>query len=69
MGKRVGVLDADIYGHSIPHILGIHQKPVAAARALAEGAPSRPHALRDSAQTRFPERIARELPPLRTPSC
>jgi ATP-binding protein involved in chromosome partitioning len=23
------VLDADIYGHSIPHILGIHQKPVA----------------------------------------
>jgi ATP-binding protein involved in chromosome partitioning len=29
MGKRVGVLDADIYGHSIPHILGIRQKPVA----------------------------------------
>ena len=29
MGKRTGVLDADIYGHSIPHILGIHQKPVA----------------------------------------
>src|SRR5882762_9732474 len=29
MGKRVGILDADIYGHSIPHILGIHQKPVA----------------------------------------
>jgi ATP-binding protein involved in chromosome partitioning len=28
-GKRVGILDADIYGHSIPHILGIHQKPVA----------------------------------------
>jgi ATP-binding protein involved in chromosome partitioning len=26
---RVGILDADIYGHSIPHILGIHQKPVA----------------------------------------
>jgi ATP-binding protein involved in chromosome partitioning len=23
------VLDADIYGHSIPHILGIHQKPIA----------------------------------------
>ena len=23
------MLDADIYGHSIPHILGIHQKPVA----------------------------------------
>jgi ATP-binding protein involved in chromosome partitioning len=29
MGKRVGILDGDIYGHSIPHILGIHQKPVA----------------------------------------
>src|SRR3954453_22740249 len=29
MGKPVGILDADIYGHSIPHILGIHQKPAA----------------------------------------
>jgi ATP-binding protein involved in chromosome partitioning len=29
LGHRVGVLDADIYGHSIPHILGIDQKPVA----------------------------------------
>src|SRR3954465_15281909 len=28
MGKRTGILDPDIYGHSIPHILGIHQKPV-----------------------------------------
>jgi ATP-binding protein involved in chromosome partitioning len=28
-GHRVGVLDADIYGHSIPHILGIRQRPVA----------------------------------------
>jgi len=27
-GSQVGVLDADVYGHSIPHILGIHQKPV-----------------------------------------
>jgi ATP-binding protein involved in chromosome partitioning len=27
-GQEVGVLDADIYGHSIPHMLGIHQKPV-----------------------------------------
>jgi ATP-binding protein involved in chromosome partitioning len=27
-GKQVGVLDADIYGHSIPHVLGIRQKPV-----------------------------------------
>jgi ATP-binding protein involved in chromosome partitioning len=29
LGRRTGVLDADIYGHSIPHVLGIHQKPVA----------------------------------------
>jgi ATP-binding protein involved in chromosome partitioning len=29
MGRRTGIVDADIYGHSIPHILGIHQKPVA----------------------------------------
>jgi ATP-binding protein involved in chromosome partitioning len=28
LGRRVGVLDADIYGHSVPHMLGIHQKPV-----------------------------------------
>ena len=28
-GHEVGVLDADVYGHSIPHVLGIHQKPVA----------------------------------------
>src|SRR5436190_1691528 len=29
LGRRTGILDADVYGHSIPHILGIHQKPVA----------------------------------------
>ncbi len=28
LGHEVGVLDADIYGHSIPHMLGIHRKPV-----------------------------------------
>jgi len=27
-GERVGVVDADIYGHSIPHMLGVHQRPV-----------------------------------------
>jgi ATP-binding protein involved in chromosome partitioning len=29
LGRRTGILDADVYGHSIPHILGIHQRPVA----------------------------------------
>jgi ATP-binding protein involved in chromosome partitioning len=29
LGERVGVLDGDVYGHSIPHMLGIHQKPIA----------------------------------------
>ena len=28
LGHRVGVLDADVYGHSIPHMLGITQRPV-----------------------------------------
>jgi ATP-binding protein involved in chromosome partitioning len=27
-GQRVGILDADVYGHSIPHLLGIDQRPV-----------------------------------------
>ncbi|MBC7459926.1 MAG: Mrp/NBP35 family ATP-binding protein, partial [Thermoleophilia bacterium] len=27
-GHEVGVLDADVYGYSIPTMLGIHQKPV-----------------------------------------
>ena len=28
LGHRTGVLDADVYGHSIPHMLGINQRPV-----------------------------------------
>src|SRR4029077_5782618 len=27
-GRRLGVLDADIYGHSVPHLLGVSQRPV-----------------------------------------
>src|SRR5205809_4893527 len=33
-GQRTGILDADVYGHSIPHLLGIHQKPVAVDRMI-----------------------------------
>ncbi len=28
LGQRTGILDADVYGHSIPHMLGVHQRPV-----------------------------------------
>ena len=28
LGQDVGLIDADIYGHSIPHLLGIRQRPV-----------------------------------------
>jgi ATP-binding protein involved in chromosome partitioning len=34
LGKSVGVLDADVYGHSIPHVLGIRQKPVLVDRMI-----------------------------------
>jgi ATP-binding protein involved in chromosome partitioning len=33
-GQEVGVLDADVYGHSIPHLLGISQKPVLVDRMI-----------------------------------
>jgi ATP-binding protein involved in chromosome partitioning len=33
-GRKVGVLDADIYGHSIPHMLGLRQKPVLVDRLM-----------------------------------
>jgi ATP-binding protein involved in chromosome partitioning len=28
LGQQVGVIDADIYGHSIPHMLGVRQRPI-----------------------------------------
>jgi ATP-binding protein involved in chromosome partitioning len=34
LGRRTGVLDADVYGHSIPHMLGVHQRPVVVDRMI-----------------------------------
>jgi ATP-binding protein involved in chromosome partitioning len=34
MGHRTGVLDADVYGHSIPHMLGVQQRPVVVDRMI-----------------------------------
>jgi ATP-binding protein involved in chromosome partitioning len=33
-GDRVGILDADVYGHSIPHMLGIRQRPIVVDRMI-----------------------------------
>jgi ATP-binding protein involved in chromosome partitioning len=30
-GAKVGLMDADVYGPSIPHLLGVHEKPTASA--------------------------------------
>ncbi|MGI8421922.1 MAG: Mrp/NBP35 family ATP-binding protein [Gaiellaceae bacterium] len=34
LGLSAGVLDADVYGHSIPHILGVKQRPVLVDRMM-----------------------------------
>ena len=34
LGRKVGILDADVYGHSIPHMLDIRQKPVLVDRLM-----------------------------------
>ena len=34
LGRSTGILDADVYGHSIPHILGIRQRPVVVDRMI-----------------------------------
>jgi ATP-binding protein involved in chromosome partitioning len=34
LGHEVGVLDADIYGHSVPSMLGIDQRPVVVDRMI-----------------------------------
>jgi ATP-binding protein involved in chromosome partitioning len=33
-GRQVGILDADVYGHSVPHLLDIRQKPVLVDRLM-----------------------------------
>src|SRR5215211_5836876 len=33
-GERTWILDADVYGHSIPHLLGIRQRPVLVVRII-----------------------------------
>src|SRR5262245_46937214 len=34
MGLKVGVLDADVYGYSIPGMLGVHQRPIAVDKMI-----------------------------------
>ena len=34
LGQEVGVIDADVYGHSIPHMLGVHQRPIVVDRMI-----------------------------------
>ncbi len=34
LGETVGLIDADVYGHSIPHMLGVHQRPVVVDRTI-----------------------------------
>src|SRR5919198_4986494 len=34
IGHKAGVLDADVYGYSIPTMLGIHQRPVAVDKMI-----------------------------------
>jgi ATP-binding protein involved in chromosome partitioning len=34
LGHRAGVLDADVYGYSIPHMLGIRQRPMAVDKMI-----------------------------------
>jgi ATP-binding protein involved in chromosome partitioning len=34
LGQKVGILDADVYGHSVPHLLGIRQRPVVVDRMI-----------------------------------
>ena len=39
--RRPAMLDADVYGYSIPHMLGIHQRPVAVDKMIVPPVRSR----------------------------
>ena len=34
LGQQVGLIDADVYGHSLPHMLGVSQRPVVVDRMI-----------------------------------
>jgi ATP-binding protein involved in chromosome partitioning len=34
LGRQAGILDADVYGHSIPHLLGVRRRPVLVDRMI-----------------------------------
>ena len=34
LGQRVGLIDADVYGHSLPHLLGVRQRPIVVDRMI-----------------------------------
>ena len=36
-GAKVGLMDADVYGPSIPHLLGVNERPTAGRRPAAAG--------------------------------
>ncbi len=42
LGLKTGILDADVYGYSIPHMLGIHQTPVAVDKMIVPPGARRP---------------------------
>ena len=44
LGREVGILDADVYGHSIPHMLGIRQRPILVDRMIIPPVAARPEA-------------------------
>ena len=40
LGQQVGLIDADVYGHSLPHMLGIHQRPIVVDKMIVAAVPA-----------------------------